>query len=82
MSIYRRTQTPGSTGIILCASGQPQPREPCPNALHSHPLYVNYEWAAEEAERRLAAGWLNEQCPDCGLYGWRKPQSPNPVHHP
>lgn len=42
----------------------------CPNALHAWPLPNGYIQAHTEAEERLANGWANTKCPDCGLYGW------------
>lgn len=45
-------------------------RDPCPNALHNWPLPIGYVDAAEMAASRLAHGWGNTKCPDCGLYGW------------
>ena len=45
-------------------------RDPCPNPLHDWPLPRNYVTAHEVARSRLAHGWLNRRCPDCGLFGW------------
>lgn len=69
----RRTPTYGKNGIVPCGSGCLQPRDQCPNPLHDHPLPANYNWAADEAARRLRQRWTNRKCPDCGLYGWEKP---------
>ena len=69
----RRTQPPEATGIRLCGTGHLAPRDPCPNRLHDHPLPLNYNWAHEEAMRRLRKGWANKRCPECALYGWEAP---------
>lgn len=42
----------------------------CPNPLHNWPLPSAYLPAAEMADRRLATGWGNTRCPDCGIWGW------------
>lgn len=47
-----------------------QPRDPCPNPLHNWPLPQGYTDAGEMAGSRLAHGWTNTRCPDCGLYDW------------
>ena len=58
--------------MILCGGDyrRLEPRDPCPNALHDWPLPVGYFDAGEMAGSRLAHGWSNTKCPDCGLYGW------------
>ena len=71
--------------IYLCGGdyGRLDPREPCPNALHDWPLPSGYVDAGMVAGARIAAGWGNNRCPDCHLYGWaptlRRPPSTNPV---
>ncbi|SED51773.1 hypothetical protein SAMN04490240_4089 [Rhodococcus pyridinivorans] len=45
-------------------------RDPCASTLHNWPLPAGYVDAAEMAASRLAHGWGNPKCPDCGLYGW------------
>lgn len=45
----------------------------CINRVHNYPLPDSYLHASDMAHERLAAGWDNIQCPDCGRYGWVKP---------
>lgn len=56
----------------------------CPNILHDWPLPTGYVAASMTADARLANGWNNVKCQECGLYGWipnnRRPKSTNPVH--
>lgn len=58
--------------VTICGGdyGQLDDRDPCPNVLHNWPLPVGYIDASEMAASRLAHGWANLKCPDCGLYGW------------
>lgn len=59
------------------------PRSECPNVLHDWPLPRGYVDASEVAGARIAAGWSNRRCPDCGLYGWapgaKRGASTNPI---
>lgn len=48
----------------------------CPDPIHTSPLPRGYLAAAYEAEDRLAAGWQNRACPQCGEYGWVPPTVP------
>lgn len=48
-------------------------REPCGNSLHDSPLPQRWPSAAAMADSRIAEGWTNDRCPDCGTYGWVKP---------
>ena len=48
-------------------------RVACPNPLHDHPLAASPMVARDEADERLDTGWTQDQCPDCGLWGWIKP---------
>jgi len=53
----------------------PGPRDECPNTLHDHPLPAGYLESQEVAGERLEAGWTQDRCPDCKLYGWIEPSS-------
>lgn len=57
--------------VTVCGGDTtPGPRNECHSRLHDHPLPTRYIDAHEVAQWRLAHGWGNEQCPECGLYGW------------
>lgn len=57
--------------VYLCGGDtSPGRRDECPNPLHDWPLPSGYVDAAQVAASRLAHGWANTRCPDCGLYGW------------
>jgi hypothetical protein len=45
----------------------------CASHLHDWPLPRGYTAAADEADDRLAAGWLNPRCPRCQAFGWLAP---------
>lgn len=63
-------------------------RGDCPNALHDWPLPDDLVANHEVAWSRIAQGWSQRQCSDCGLYGWPDPPKPmrgkakNPVRVP
>lgn len=48
-------------------------RDACPNPIHDHPIAASSMVARDEADERLDTGWTQDQCPDCGLWGWIKP---------
>lgn len=45
----------------------------CAGEVHQAPITKGFMSAAYEAEERLAAGWSNPACPDCGHHGWLAP---------
>jgi hypothetical protein len=60
--------------VYVCGGDlTPGPRDECPGPLHDHPLPRGYCDAAEVAEDRLAEGWRNLKCRQCGRYGWKPP---------
>lgn len=47
-----------------------EPRSECLDPIHDWPLPSSYVDACEMADSRLAQGWRNAKCPQCGVYGW------------
>lgn len=47
-----------------------QDRESCLSPQHNWPLPRGYVDACEMAANRIAHGWANSRCPECGVYGW------------